>query len=146
MKHLLLFVTLIFLLPGCSERAVPLNRAEWGYWDITVSPKRYNMSIWMIETNWFDGKSKEDIISQLPERRTYTIEGDCKIFCVKESDGWNIDHVPQPLAYLDVYFDSKGMVTKAVLREREQSFGEKTDGKGKVTSDKYKTVMVWEKK
>lgn len=100
----------------------------------------------MDDQDRFEGKSKSDIIEELPERHSYLISGNIKSFCIKETNGWNIDHYANELAFLRIYFDNNGMVIKAVIEERKQSFDEKMEGKGKVSSEKYKEIRMWIKK
>ena len=144
-KKIILTLCFPALLLGCGNRSIPLDSGRWGWWDVGINNERYGMSVWMIKTGWFEGKNKQDIIGSLPERKPYTINSGIKSFCIKESEGWNIDHIFNPLAYLDIYFDDSGRVTKAIIRERKQTLDEKMEGKGKVSSDNYKIVLTWEK-
>ena len=133
-----------FLL-SCTEKPIPLDSNVWGSWDITIDNRRYSMSVWMIKTNWFENKTKQDIIENLPERRPYEIKSNIEIFCIKETEGWNIDFIPRPLAYLDIYFDDDGKVIKALIRERKDSFGDRMEGEGKVSTKDFRTTFIWKK-
>jgi len=142
------FTVFLFAIHGfllsCTERPIPLDSRVWGFWDVTIDNRRYCMSVWMIKSNWFENKTKQDIIENLPERRPYKIEGTIKTFCIKETEGWNIDFIPHVLAYLDIYFDDDNKVIKVLLRERKQTFGDKMDGKGKISTG-FKTTFIWKK-
>ncbi|SCC10629.1 hypothetical protein [Gilliamella intestini] len=142
MKKLLLLL-LFFILSGCQE-GEPLDSRIWGSSDTNIDNRRYDMSILMIKNNWFQGKTTKDIVEKLLEAKvgTITIITDNKrIYCVKESEGWNIDFEPETLAYLDLYFKND-LVVKAVLRERKQSWSNKIDGMGGVSEQEYKTKLV----
>ena len=140
---LLIFHTLLL---SCTEKPIPLDREVWSSWvDATVDSRRYNMSVWMIKTNRFENKTKQDIIENLPERRPYEIKSNIETFCIKQTtEGWNIDFNSHPLAYLDIYFDDDGKVIKALIRERKQTFGDKMDGKGRISTD-FKTTFIRKK-
>lgn len=146
MKKLLLLL-LFFILSGCQE-GEPLDSRICGSSDTNIDNRRYDMSILMIKNNWFQGKTTKDIVEKLLEAKvgTITIITDNKrIYCVKESEGWNIDFEPETLAYLDLYFKND-LVVKAVLRERKQSWSNKIDGMGGVSEQEYKTKLAWNTK
>ncbi|MWP48220.1 MULTISPECIES: hypothetical protein [unclassified Gilliamella] len=118
--------------------------------DIGIDDRRYDMSIWMIKNNWFQRKTKNDIVEQLPKRNTYktTITNNKITYCVKEIRGWNIDSESRPLAYLDLYFKDD-LVIKVVLRERKQTFLDKIeslDGFPIISEQEYKKKLVWNEK
>ncbi|MWP48223.1 MULTISPECIES: hypothetical protein [unclassified Gilliamella] len=146
MKKLLLLL-LFFILSGCQE-GEPLDSRIWGSSDTNIDNRRYDMSIWMIKNNWFQGKTTKNIVEKLPEAKVgtvTTITNNKITYCVKEIRGWNIDSESRPLAYLDLYFKND-LVVKAVLRERKQSWSNKIDGMGGVFEQEYKTKLVWNAK
>ena len=94
----------------------------------------------------FGGKYIFSSLYRQNEALFYRIENNAKTFCIKETtEGWNIDFVPRVLAYLDIYFDDDNKVIKALIRERKQTFRDKIDGKGEISTEDFKTTFIWKK-
>ena len=117
---LIIFGMLIF----CScEHPKPLHKGVWAEWDAGMyADERYNMTLWLFEENWFDGKTKQDIIQDLPDRYLKEIEGNVVSYPVKFTNGfmerWDIDYIQQDLGILTIYFEND-TVTKAEYKERK---------------------------
>ena len=147
-------VFLCILLISCdlrSNRPLPFDKSKWNFWDITFDENRYNMAIWFFKENWFNGKTKDNIINELRENEKnlkkmnyiwlyYGNESEENIllFDLRYSnefmERWDIDYQPKPTAYLRTYFDENDKLIRAELLE----------GKRSLKVEDYKIKKYWE--
>ncbi len=109
---------------ACTPRPQPLDSTEWGVWDAGMySDARYPMTLWLFKVNWFDGKTKADVVRELPERGLAAIEGDNVAYPVRFTDGfmerWDIDYAQRNLGILTLYFEEDTLV-RAEYTERPE--------------------------
>jgi hypothetical protein len=106
-----------------NDRPIPLDSKLWAEWDAGMyADERYNMTLWLFQENWFEEKTKQDIIRDLPERYLQEIKGNDVSYSVKFTNGfmerWNIDYKQQDLGILTIYFEND-VVIKAEYKERK---------------------------
>ncbi|MCL2633450.1 MAG: hypothetical protein FWD34_02930 [Oscillospiraceae bacterium] len=111
----------IFLLSACSgSNPLPLNSDRWGTYDVGYHPERYNMTLWLFETNWFESKTDEEILELLPDPKVNEIIDEEIHFHVKFRNPnfiFGID--PYELTgILTIYFND-GLVIRAEYWERK---------------------------
>ena len=147
-KIFCIFAILITIgLPSCGlykNRPMPFDKILWNSKDVTYDEKRYNMAIWFIENNWFEGKTKEIIINELINNK-YDIrdknifENNILLFELKYTnefmERWNIDYIPIPIAYLKIYFNEEEQVIRAEIIE----------GNKRIKIEKFKVIKYWNK-
>ncbi len=131
-----LIIMSLLVLSAC-ERPKPLQSGEWGDWDAGLySDERYNMTLWLFKENWFNEKTKQDIVLNLPNRNLSEINGDSISYSVKFTDGfmerWDIDYVQQDLGILTIYFKNDTVI-RAEYKERKN------------TDSEFKVKKTWNK-
>lgn len=129
-KSILIFLLIglisLSLLCSCSNsRLRPLDSDEWGYWDSGYNPYRYNMMLWLFETDWFESKTRENILKQLPDQQYHEIIDDEINFQVKfKNPNFIIGIDPyEVVGILTIYFDD-GSVIHAEYKERKNADSE----------------------
>ena len=128
----------IFNIYLSKSKPIELDSNVWKSWDITYDEKRYNMALWLFKTNWFENKTREDVLKDLPENRKEEIPEDIILYELKYTDEfmerWNIDYIPIPTAYLKIYFNQENNIIKAQIIE----------GKKEIKIEDFKITKQWE--
>jgi len=138
-KRIIILIATALITITCTSKPKPLHSVEWGAWDAGMySDERYNMTLWLFKTKWFEDKTKEDVIRDLPDRNIeHRIKRDSICYAVKFTNGfmerWNIDYIPQDLGILVIYFKNDTVV-KAKYEERKN------------VKSNYRTRKTWERK
>ena len=122
----MLILAALFIISACDSKSMPLDSNIWGDWDAGLyADERYNMTLWLFKENWFEGKTKEDVIQDLPNRtnsKLYEIKEDSIFYSVKFTNGfmerWNIDYIQQDLGILIIHFENDTIV-KSEYKERK---------------------------
>ncbi|MCL2108254.1 MAG: hypothetical protein FWH20_02780 [Oscillospiraceae bacterium] len=122
-KYLPFLLIFLSLLNACSNsKPIPLNTDQWGVWDVGYNPERYNMTLWLFDTDWFGGKTESDILEQLPDKNINEIVDNEISFQVKfHNPNFIIGIDPHvTTGILNIYFED-GIVTRAEYHERKNA-------------------------
>ena len=110
-----------------NPKYLPLNSNEWGKYNGHNDPKRYNMTLWLFKTNWFENKTEKDILEQLPDNDNKGIIDNKIRFNVRFiNPNFFIGIDPLEIrGILIIYFDD-GIVVRAEYHERKDKHSDYT--------------------
>lgn len=80
------------------------------------------MTLWLFKTNWFENKTKADILEYLPDRKISEISGDTVSYSVKftKAEMLDIDYIQEDLGILTITFENNKVI-KAEYKERKNT-------------------------
>ncbi|MCL2654440.1 MAG: hypothetical protein FWD65_01900 [Coriobacteriia bacterium] len=124
-KHFLILLLALVVLVSSSacSRPVKLDSTAWDSWDAGgYDDNRYPMMLWMFETNWFEGKTKADIVKYLPSHGVPVIKDNSVSYGITftKAELFDIDFIQKELSVLVITFkDDK--VVRAVYEKRKNT-------------------------